>query len=262
MLNQLYLYRGFIFGSVKREFQSRYRTSMIGAAWLVLQPLAMILVYTLVFSQVMRSRLVGLENKEFAYSIYLCAGLLTWGFFSDMVNRGLVLFTDNANLLKKLKFPKICLPVILILSAGLDFAIIFGLFTLFLVCSGNFPGWSFLSFFPVLLLQMFFAIGLGMTLGVLNVFFRDVRPFTSIVLQFWFWLTPIVYPLTTLPDWVKPWIVFNPLFGLMKTYQTIFLSAGWPNFYDLTSIFIGTIFFCSIGIYLFRQHSADMVDEL
>src|SRR3954465_3317713 len=97
-------YRGFILGSVQREFQSKYRNSMLGAAWTVLNPLAMIVVYTVIFSQVMRARLPGMDSK-FAYSIYLCAGVLTWALFAEIVGRAQNVFLENANLIKKISFP-------------------------------------------------------------------------------------------------------------------------------------------------------------
>ena len=130
-LGAIYRFRGFVLGSVKREFAVRYRNSMLGGAWLVLQPLAQIVVFTVVFAQVMKARLPGVEGT-FAYGIFLCAGLLTWGLFAEIVNRCQTVFLDHANLLKKLNFPRISLPVIVILSACANFAIIFGLFTLFL----------------------------------------------------------------------------------------------------------------------------------
>lgn len=110
MLRSMWSYRGFISGSVKREFQSRYRNSLLGAAWTVLNPLAMIVVYTVIFSQVMRARLPGVDSG-FAYSIYLCAGVLTWGLFAEIVSRAQNVFLKNANLIKKISFPRICLPV-------------------------------------------------------------------------------------------------------------------------------------------------------
>ena len=100
MLKALWAYRGFILGSVKREFQSKYRNSLLGAAWNIINPLAMIVVYTVIFAQVMQAKLPGI-NSTFAYSIYLCAGVLTWGLFAEMVGRGQNVFLDNANLLKK-----------------------------------------------------------------------------------------------------------------------------------------------------------------
>jgi lipopolysaccharide transport system permease protein len=101
---------------------------MLGAAWTVIKPLAMIIVYTVVFAQVMQSKLPGIGN-EFAYSIYLCAGLLTWNYFSEAVNRGQNVFLENANLLKKVNFPVLSLSVIALANATVNFAIIFGLFS-------------------------------------------------------------------------------------------------------------------------------------
>src|SRR5476649_2554080 len=120
-------YRGFILGSVQREFQARYRNSLFGALWPVLNPLSMIIVYTVVFSHIMRARLPGVDDGM-AYSIYLCAGLLTWGFFTEITLRSQNMFLENANLLKKISFPRICLPVIVLINAGINFAIIIGLF--------------------------------------------------------------------------------------------------------------------------------------
>ena len=198
ILKPLWAYRGFILGSVKREFQFKYKESLICSAWAVINPLAMIVVYTVIFSQVMRTRLPGTDSS-FAYSIYLCAGLLSWGLFSEIALRAQNIFLENANLLKKISFPRLCLPVVVVINALLNFCVIFGLFTVFLLLSGNFPGLTYLALAPLLLILVAMAIGLGVTLGVLHVFFRDVGQFFGIVLQFWFWFTPIVYPVSILP---------------------------------------------------------------
>ncbi|MDT1893076.1 ABC transporter permease, partial [Acinetobacter baumannii] len=120
--------------------------------------------------------------------------ILTWGLFAEIVARGQNMFIEQANVIKKISFPRICLPVIVVLNALVNFAIIFGLFLVFLVATGNFPGLVFAAMLPVLLVQVLLAIGLAMIVGVLNVFFRDVGQFVTIAMQFWFWLTPIVYP--------------------------------------------------------------------
>lgn len=131
-------YKDFIFNSIKRDFKSRYQTSMLGAVWLVLQPLSMIIVYTVIFSEVMKARMPN-SSGSFAYSIYLCAGLLTWGFFSELLSRLINVFVDNGNYLKKINFPRICLPIISIGVAFLNFLIIFSLYIIFLIVTGNFP---------------------------------------------------------------------------------------------------------------------------
>lgn len=261
MVRALWNYRGFILGSVKREFQSKYRNSLLGAAWTVLNPLAMIIVYTVIFSQVMRAKLPGIDSS-FAYSIYLCAGVLTWGLFAEIAGRAQNVFLEHANLLKKLSFPRLCLPVTVVASAALNFAIIFGLFTAFLILSGNFPGLAFIALIPVLVIQIAFAIGLGMVLGVLNVFFRDVGQFFGVVLQFWFWLTPIVYPITILPERVRPLMYYNPMAGLMNAYQTILVRGEWPDWISLWPVTLLAVLLCLWGMRLFRRHAGEMVDEL
>lgn len=260
-LSSIWKYRAFIVGSVKREFQSKYRNSLLGIAWPIIQPLAMILVYTVIFSQIMRAKLPGIDST-FAYSIYLCIGIITWSLFSEITTKAQTVFIDNGNLLKKLSFPRICLPVIVILNALLNFGIIFFLFTLFLIITGTFPGMIFFACIPLLILQIAFAIGLGITLGVLNVFFRDIGQFYNIFLQFWFWLTPIVYSANILPESIRPFMAFNPLFALTESYQNIFTKGIEPNWSSLWPLALATIIFNYLGFALFRKHSGEIVDEL
>lgn len=138
MLGSLWAFRGFVISSIRREFQARYRNSLLGALWTVLNPLAMILVYTLVFSQLMRARLPGVDN-HLAYGFYLCAGFLVWGLFTEITGRSQSMFLDNANLIKKLSFPRICLPTVVIGTALVNFAITFILFLLIISIVGAFP---------------------------------------------------------------------------------------------------------------------------
>lgn len=257
----LWLSRGFISGSVKREFQSKYRNSMLGAAWTVLQPLSMIVVYTVIFSQIMRARLPGIDSR-FAYSIYLCAGVLTWGLFAEIIGRAQNMFIDSANLLKKISFPRLTLPIIIVLSALVNFAIIFGLFTAFLLISGNFPGWAYLALFPILIVQIIFSISLGVIIGVLNVFFRDVGQFFTIILQFWFWLTPVVYPIGTLSEQLRHYMSFNPMFVFITAYQGILVTGTVPDCQNFIWVTIISLVLCVFGYRLFRKRSGEMVDEL
>lgn len=261
MLKNLWLYRGFITGSVKREFQLKYRNSILGAAWTVIQPLSMIIVYTVIFSQIMRAKLPGIESV-FGYSIYLCAGIITWGLFAEIVNRSQNVFIENANLLKKLNFPRLCLPVTLVMSAIVNFLIVFTLFIIFLIVTNTFPGFALLFMLPVLIIQIAFATGLGIVIGVLNVFFRDVGQLFSVVLQFWFWLTPIIYPIDILPASIQYYMQFNPMYPIMTAYQQIVVYGAMPNWYSLIPILILAMLLSFWGMRLFRKHGGDMVDEL
>ena len=221
----------------------------------------MIVVYTVIFAQVMRAKLPGIDST-FAYSIYLCAGVLTWGLFAEIIGRAQNMFLDHANLLKKLSFPRLCLPLTVVANAGLNFAIVFALFTVFLVITGNFPGWAYLGLLPVLAIQIAFAIGLGISLGVLNVFFRDVGQFFGIFLQFWFWLTPIVYPASILPESMRPMMAYNPMATLTAAYQTILVTGHWPNWQTLWPVALLSLLLCAMGFRLFKTHAGELVDEL
>ncbi len=261
MMSSMWAYRSFIFGSVKREFQSRYRNSMLGAAWTVINPLAMIVVYTLIFTQIMRAKLPGIDS-QYAYSIYLCTGVLVWGYFAEILTRAQNVFIENANLIKKINFPRLCLPIVIVANATLNFVIIFGLFTLFLILSGSFPGFVYFAMIPLLIVQVAFSIGLGITLGVLNVFFRDVGQFFSVVIQFWFWLTPIVYPITILPEAVRAYLVYNTMLNLMVGYQDIIVAQRLPDWESMWPITLLAFGFCVFGMMIFRKRSGEMVDEL
>lgn len=261
MLTAMWYYRGFILESIKREFQTQYTNSLLGAVWTVLKPLSMIFVYTVIFSQIMRAKLPGVST-EYGYSIYLCAGVLTWSLFSETVVRLQNVFLEYASALKKINFPRLCLPIIIVLNALINFGIIFGLFTVFLLISGDFPGQVYFALVPVLLVQTLFTVGLGVTLGVLNVFFRDVGQFFGILLQFWFWLTPVVYPLSILPEGIRHAVLYNPMTVIISSYQGILVSGLWPNWHSLGIVALMGIILCLIALRLFRRHSGEMVDEL
>ena len=262
----LWQYRAFILGSTKREFQTKYKNSLLGFAWPIINPLALILVYTLVFSKVMGARLPSAAGEGssgiYSYSIYLCIGVIVWTLFAELTSRAQVVFLENANLLKKLNFPRLCLPVIVIFNAGLNFLIIFSLFTIFLLVTNNFPGYCFFAVIPLLAILITFAIGLGMTLGVLNVFFRDIGYFYSVALQFWFWLTPIVYSVNVLPEKIRFLVAFNPLTNLLVAFQGIFINHQMPNWSSLWLICVLAILLNINGFRLFRKRSGVMVDLL
>jgi len=260
-LRAIWQYRGFVWGMVGREFRLRYRHSLLGSAWALLNPAAMIAIYTLIFSQVMRARLPGLDDT-FAYSIYLCAGLLAWNYFSELVGRCLTVFLDNATLLKKVSFPRSSLPVILLLSSSLNFAIIFGLFLCVLTAVGRFPGWVVFAMVPLLALQQAFALGLGILLGVLNVFFRDVAQLVWVVLQFWFWLTPIVYSTALLPERVRGLFAWNPMARLVGAYQQILLVGAWPEWSQFRLQAVGAALVLVLAFVAFDRLEGEMVDEL
>jgi len=257
-------FRSFILGSIRRDIVAQYQGSLLGGVWVVLQPLALIAIYTLIFANVMRSRLAGVDDT-YGYSIYICSGILTWGFFSEGLGRLQAVFVENSNLLKKANFPRICLPLIALGTALVNFAIIFALFLLFLLFNSHWPGWMLLVIVPVLLIQIVFTLGLGILAATLNVFFRDVAQLVQVGLLFWFWLTPIVYPMNVLPVWAQGWLWFNPFAILVHHYQQVLLFSRVPD--ALAWQRLGILALLALGLLLwgwkvYRTRAPEMADEL
>ena len=254
-------YRDFIFASIRREFEIRYLNSALGALWTVISPLALILIYTLVFSRIMQARLPGIDGT-YAYSIYLCTGILLWSLFSEIALKAQTVFLEQANLLKKVNFPRLCLPVVVVGNGLLNFTIIALLFAAFLALVGSLPGLEALALLPIVALTVWFAVALGIALGILNVFFRDVGHFFSVVLQFWFWLTPIVYPLTILPPMAQGLMGFNPLAGLIIAAQDVVLKEVWPDWSSLAPAAVVAVLMSVLAVRLYLSRGAEMQDEL
>ena len=222
----------------------------------------MILVYTLIFSAVMKTRLPGTADS-WSYSIYLCAGVLTWGFFVETINRCQTLFIDQANLLKKSNFPRSTLPIIILLSATINFLIMFAILCIFLLLIDRFPGWNLLLFIPLLALQQGFAMGLGMITGTLNVFFRDIGKGMGVILTFWFWTTPIVYPISIVPKQLQEFLIdWNPLVVLVSGYQSLLLGHRLPAVNEYYIPLAVALLALAFGYYTFLKFSNDLVDEL
>ncbi|MEO1081881.1 MAG: ABC transporter permease [Pseudomonadota bacterium] len=262
MFRALWNYRGFVWTSVQREFNSKYRESLFGGLWSIAHPLTMIVIYTVIFGQLMKPTLPGHEATAYAFSIHLCAGVITWTLFAEMLGRLSSVFLEQGNIIKKSNFPRICLPAIVAISALINFAIVFALYLVFLLVIGHWPGWAMLALVPLLSLQILFTSGLGILLGTLNVFFRDVGQFTSVMLQFWFWLTPIVYTLDAVPETIQRLLKYNPLQPLIAGYQVIFLDKSMPDFASLWLLALLTVLFLVLGARFFLSRIGELVDEL
>lgn len=260
-VNQLWRFRSFILGSVRRELQARYRNSILGVSWVIFPALAQIIIYTLIFSKLIGARLPGSDDLM-GYSIYLCAGIVAWSFHAELITRNTGVFLDNSNMIKKLLFPRICLPGIVAASSLLNFSIILALLLGFLSMTGRLPGLPIFSLVPLTVLLLVLSSSLGLALGVINVFFRDVGHLTQIVLQFWFWFTPIVYPVSILPEYVQRLVALNPMTAIVGAYQEVLLYQRWPDWGSLIGVLTLAIFLMLWSLLLYRRNAAEMVDEL
>ncbi len=219
-------FRGLVRAIAERDLRARYTGSVLGPLWLILQPLAMILIYTLVFSQVMQARLPGTQPGAFGYSIFICAGLVTWGLFVEISQRTKGMFLEHANLIKKVQFPKLVLLMPIVVVAGFNFLVLSLLYFVFLLAIDAWPGWQVLAVLPSVATLVLLALAIGLLSGVLHVFLRDVGQLVDIGLQLLFWATPIVYPLTILPDAFRQIILWNPIVAPITRIQAVFLGAG------------------------------------
>jgi len=261
VLLALWRYRHFILTSILGELKARFARSWIGLFWSILHPLAQATIFALILAEVLGAKLGGVDTKA-AYPIYLMAGLAAWGLFNEILSRCLSVYIDNAGVMKKIAFPRICLPVIVWGSAMLNHLLLLASIVVVFLFFGHYPGPAWL-FLPVgIILISMLAFGLGVMLGVLNVFSRDIGQVTSIVLQIWFWLTPIVYPASILPQSLRWLLDLNPLVPLVGIYQDALLFDRVP---DPQSLLVPTIIAMSLfaaSFLLFRRASPELVDAL
>jgi len=223
-----WMYRLFIWRSAISDLRYRYAGSAMGVFWNVLIPLAQILILTAVFSQIMEVRLprAGTTNS---FAIYLCSGLLPWLGFSECVSRGTQSFLDNATYLKKLPIPEQIFVAQNAVGATLSLGVSMSLLLLLTIVLKGEITWAWLVVPPVILLFQSLGFGLGLMLGTLNVFFRDIGQGLGIILQMWMWLTPIVYVKEILPALFQRLLVFNPAFPFIDSLQGIIVRGLWPD---------------------------------
>lgn len=254
-------YRHFIATSIRHDFVSRFARSRLGGMWMVLHPLAMVLIYALVLSAVLSAKLPGIDSR-YAYAIYLTAGMLCWSLFMELTQRCLGLFVENGNLMKKLAFPRLALPAIATGVSLINYLLLFVIILVVFLLLGHFtPGT--LIWLPLLtFITLAFSLGLGMVLGVLNVFMRDIGQAMPIVFQFLFWLTPVVYPVTIVPEAFRDWLVLNPLYHLVNSYHAVLAYGQPPALGQLGMVAFISIVFLVIGFVLYRKSSSEMVDAL
>lgn len=228
---------------------------------MILNPLAQAAIFAIVLSEILAAKLPHVESKS-AYAIYLMAGTAAWGLFAEIVTRCTTVFIDYSNTLKKIAFPRLCLPLIVGGSALLNHLLLLSsIFVIFLLL-GHMPTVAWLSVIVGIALIMLLAFGLGILLGLLNVFSRDVGQVITIVLQLWFWLTPVVYTRETLPKQFAPILELNPMAMIVQIYQDALLFGKFPTW---SNLFVPALIATGIFIFsfwIFRRASPDLVDAL
>lgn len=260
-IKALWQYKYFILSSVKTEFKTRFARSKLGIVWMIIHPLSMVLVYALILSQIMTAKLPEVET-QYAYPIYILSGVIAWTLFSEVLNLCLSVFVDNANLLKKLSFPKLALPAIVISTALVNFVLLMLIMFIVFGFLGHLP-YGALQWLPVLvILTLLLATSIGLFFGILNVFIRDIGQFFTVLLQFWFWLTPIVYTISIVPQRYHDLFMLNPMTGIIMGFHNILLYNKAPDLSLLIYPFIIALFFITLIIIIYNKATEDMGDIL
>ncbi len=258
-LQTLYRYRELIRNLVVSDLKARYKNSVLGFVWTLLNPLAMMLVFTVVFS------FLSPNQQIEKYPLFLLCGLLPWNFFADSMGASVNSLVGNANLIKKVYFPREVLPIASVLAQLINFLLAFLLlFIALLVFRAQFSPWLWLL--PlVILIQTCFTIGIALILSTLNVFFRDTVIVLNVVILAWFFLTPVFYAFTLLPASYTLWgiplnlqrlfYILNPLASLINMYRDL-LYWGYRTDLDFFVRTAATaLFVLWFGYWLFNRYS-------
>lgn len=262
LLLSAWRYRYFILSSIKVDFRSRFVRSRLGGLWMIINPLVQAAMFALILSQVLSGRLPDMADNKLAYPVYLLSGTLAWNIFTEVITRCLNVFIENGNLLKKLVFPRICLPMIVTGSAIVNNLLLLGAILLILAVLGFVPGLNVVWLPLLMLITLVLSLGLGLILGTLNVFIRDIGQIVPIVLQLGWWFTPIVYPASIIPKAVLPWMKLNPMYWLVQGFQNAILFNKTPSLLALGCIFLLSVLLLRMALTLFRRASSEMVDVL
>ena len=245
---------------VKRDFEGRYAGSALGFLWSLVQPLWQLVLFTFVFSVVLRFSLIGERTDNFA--VYLFGGLLPWMAVSEGVSRSTTAVTASAELVKKLNFPAEILVVSAVLGALIQSAIAAGLFAIVLAVVGQLSILSLPLLVLVLVPQLALTLGIGLSLATVHVFVRDTAQVLGMLMMGWFYLTPIVYPLSMVPEQLQRWMALNPLTPLVGFYRMAFLGGGTEWLAGTGALLVSASVSLTFGLWLFRRAKSAFPDEV
>jgi lipopolysaccharide transport system permease protein len=256
-IGELWAYRELFMFLVWRDIKVRYAQTVLGAAWTVFQPLAMMLVYTYAFTQLAR-----INTKPVPYALYALSGLALWTFVSRAVFQGTTSLVNEIALVTKTPSPRILIPLAAVVSMAVDFVITLGLFLVFDLGYGRHPGWHFV-FVPFLLaLTFILTFGLSLLFSALNVRYRDVGQALPFVIQLWFFLSPVAFPLLTPgQSWETYLQALNPLVGIILAFRWALLDTPAPHGLFIVAVIVTFAVFVA-GVSYFSRSDRTIADDV
>jgi len=258
-LRDVWAYRELLYFLVWRDVKVRYKQTLLGVLWVILQPVVSMAIFTVLFGVLLK-----VPSGDVPYPIFAFAGLLPWNYFSQALSRSSTSVVNSANLITKIYFPRLVIPLSGVLSSLVDFAIAFGVLVLLMVVYGIAPT-TRLAILPLLiLLAMATALGFGLWLSALNVKYRDVNYLLPFLIQIWMYLTPVVYGSGLIPERFRFLLSLNPMTGVVEGFRWALLGPAAVGDY-LSAPLMGVSVAISLvvlgsGFFFFRTTERSFAD--
>ena len=246
---------------VVRDMRARYIGSFLGFFWTIIHPLTQIMIYYFIFSVILKVRL-GPEYGGTNFAIWLIAGMLPWLFFSEVVTRSPTAVLEQSSIITKTVFPSELLPIIHFISAIVNHLIGMVIFIGVLLVFGYGISLKILLVFPFMLTIGMFAIGISWTLSALNVFLRDIGQIIGVIVNIWFFMTPIIYPLHTIPENLQKVYGLNPMLHIIEAYRLALLGKANLTIESLLYIAIPVFVAFILGGLIFKKLKPAFADVL
>ena len=254
-LKELWDYRELLYFLVWRDVKVRYKQTVIGAAWTVIQPLLTIVIFTLVFQHFAK-----LPSDGVPYPLFSFTGLLPWSYFAKALNNGINSVVGSANLITKVYFPRLILPISAILSGLIDFGISFLCLLGMMIWYGLMPGWGVLALPLFLLLAVLTALSVGLWLAVINVRYRDVGQAIPFLIQLWLFVSPVAYPLSVVPEKWRVLYSLNPMTGVIEGFRWALLGKPMLDILPIAISIVVVLALLFAGIRFFRRMEETFAD--
>lgn len=247
-IKNLYRFRELLWIWTLRNIKVRYKQSLFGGLWAILQPLSLMVVFSVIFTYFVKISTDGNPYPIFAYT-----ALLPWTFFSASIGLGVSTLVNNMNLVTKIYFPKEILPVAMVGACFIDLMVAATVFVGMMIYY-KVPLKITMSLIPLILfIQILLILGLVLFVSALNVFYRDIHFVVPLGIQIWMYLTPIIYPVSSVPERFRGLYMLNPMAGVIEAYRDVILKGVWPNWIYLFIAAVISIIVFLLG-YLFFKH--------
>ena len=254
-LRELWQYRELLYFLTWRDIKVRYKQTALGAAWAIIQPLFMMLVFSLFFG-----RLARVPSDGIPYPVFSFCALLPWQLFAHALTESSNSLVGNQNLITKVYFPRLVIPMAAVLGGVIDFLIAFAILLLLMLYYGIVPGWAILTLPAFLLLGIATALGVGLWLSALNVQYRDVRYTINFLVQFWLFATPVAYPSSLIPEKWRVFYGLNPMAGVVEGFRWALLGKSEPPGMMLWVSVVMVVLILTGGLYYFRRMEQEFSD--